>query len=293
MITLLRRLQRPYTIKLIRLYRDGGSTSVELSGADGTTLTLMFDYALDSKTRGRLYVLSSEGRQLVPLKSPEEALALVMLKECLDDRFSPTEQESVQHATPPFDEPQYDDWRRLLIAIRHLETLSDQEIEPSAEVSGAAWYPPADRPVSRPTPTPVGTPTLLFRIFLAVGVLLLALTAVLAVNNLRGRAGTLTVPGQVVSVVTRRSSNGTLYYYPVVEFITADGELQVLESSIGSWPASYEIGDIVTVLYNPDAPAASRIKSTEGTVMEWFPAVILGILGAGFAGFALLVRRFL
>ncbi len=292
MITLLRRLQRPYTIKSIRLYRDGGSTSVELAGADGTTLTLLFDYALDSKTRGRLYVLSSEGRQLVPLKSPEETLALVMLKECLDNRFSLAEQESILHATPPFDEPRYDDWRRLLNAIRHLETLSDQELEQGTEVSEVVWYPPAGRQAYRP-PLPVGASTLLFRIFLAVGVLFLALSAAFAVNNLRGRAGTLIVPGQVVSVVTRRSSDETLYYYPVVEFITADGELQVFESSTGSWPASYEIGDVVTVLYNPDTPAASRIKSTAGTAMEWFPAVILGILGAGFAGFALLVRKFL
>ena len=55
-----------------------------------------------------------------------------------------------------------------------------------------------------------------------------------------------------------------------------------MQLSEGSNPASYEIGDEVTVLYEPEYPLDARIKSFESSALMWVLPAITGILGIAF-----------
>jgi hypothetical protein len=59
----------------------------------------------------------------------------------------------------------------------------------------------------------------------------------------------------------------------------------------GSSVPSHEVGDEVTVLYDPDHPLNARIKSFGSYVLMWILPGITGILGLGFLGAVLIVRR--
>jgi hypothetical protein len=63
--------------------------------------------------------------------------------------------------------------------------------------------------------------------------------------------------------------------------------------SEGSNIPSYEKGDKVTVLYEPEHPLDARIKSASSTVLMWILPGITGILGLAFAGAVWMVGRFL
>jgi len=72
------------------------------------------------------------------------------------------------------------------------------------------------------------------------------------------------------------------YYYPVVEFVASDGKRRNIQMSEGSYPASYEVGDDVVVLYEPDHPIDVRIQSMSSTIGMWILPGITGIIGIGF-----------
>lgn len=86
------------------------------------------------------------------------------------------------------------------------------------------------------------------------------------------------VPGTVTDLIYSRSSDSSSYY-PVVEFETARGQLVEFQSSSGSNPASYSVGETVSVLYKPSEPESARIN---GFFSLWGVSVILGILGGAF-----------
>ena len=54
---------------------------------------------------------------------------------------------------------------------------------------------------------------------------------------------------------------------------------------------SHEVGDEVTVLYNPDRPLEARIKSFGSSALMWILPGITGILGLGFLVAVMAVRR--
>jgi hypothetical protein len=81
------------------------------------------------------------------------------------------------------------------------------------------------------------------------------------------------------------------YYYPVVEFTASDGRRRSVQMSEGSWPPSHEVGEEVTVLYDPEHPLDARIQSAGSNVLMWILPGITGILGLGFLGAVLVVRR--
>lgn len=88
----------------------------------------------------------------------------------------------------------------------------------------------------------------------------------------------LEVPGVVTDLVYSRSSDSRSYY-PVVEFNDANGQLIEFQSSSGSNPASYSVGEQVSVLYTAGEPESARIN---GFFSLWGGALILGILGGVF-----------
>jgi hypothetical protein len=76
----------------------------------------------------------------------------------------------------------------------------------------------------------------------------------------------------------------------VVEFSPAGGSPKIVQMPEGSWPPAYEIGDPVTVLYDPQQPLNARVKSTSGTVSLWIWTMVTGILAAAFIGATFLAR---
>ena len=63
--------------------------------------------------------------------------------------------------------------------------------------------------------------------------------------------------------------------------------------SEGSQSPYYEIGDEVTVRYNPEHPLDARIKSAGSDAMMWIVPGITGVLGLAFLGAVLVVRKFM
>ena len=70
---------------------------------------------------------------------------------------------------------------------------------------------------------------------------------------------------------TRESSA----YHPVIRFRTQLGTVSTFTSGSGSYPARYEIGDKVTVMYDPANPSEARIRSWE----IWFPPILFMVIG--------------
>lgn len=81
-----------------------------------------------------------------------------------------------------------------------------------------------------------------------------------------------------------------LFYYPMVAFNLPDGRRRTVQIAEGSWPPAYEVGQAVTVAYNPDQPRNARIQSLGGTIGLWTVSIITGVLGVAFALATLLAR---
>jgi hypothetical protein len=102
----------------------------------------------------------------------------------------------------------------------------------------------------------------------------------------------------VVDVVLRRyqatdTREYEEFYYPVVEFNLPDETLKTVQLSEGSWPAAYEKGDPVTILYDPQQPNNARIQSASSNFLVWILPGITGLVGAAFLAAALVARWFL
>jgi hypothetical protein len=80
-------------------------------------------------------------------------------------------------------------------------------------------------------------------------------------------------------------------YFPVVEFVALDGKRRTVPLSEGSYPPAYEVGDEVTILYEPEHPLDARIKSFGSSALMWILPGITGILGIGFLAAVLAVRK--
>lgn len=82
--------------------------------------------------------------------------------------------------------------------------------------------------------------------------------------------------GHVIANEALRDSDGDLLYYPDYSFATADGRPVTVHSSMGTNPASFEVGDGVTILYDPQYPGEGRI----GTFWHlWFVPVCCVSIG--------------
>jgi hypothetical protein len=104
----------------------------------------------------------------------------------------------------------------------------------------------------------------------------------------RLEANGLRAPGQVVRLKGESGSGNNSYsYYPIVKFQPADGRPVEFKDSVGSNPASYRVGDKVTVLYLADHPQQDAIID-RGWWWNWmipgliflFAAILIGLLFA-------------
>lgn len=84
---------------------------------------------------------------------------------------------------------------------------------------------------------------------------------------------------KVIEKVIRRDGRTEYAYYPVVSY-EVDGKHYTLESSIGSNPSMYDVGDEVEVLYLPENISSAEIKSKMNLV---FPLIflMLGFVASG------------
>jgi Protein of unknown function (DUF3592) len=72
------------------------------------------------------------------------------------------------------------------------------------------------------------------------------------------------------------------YYFPVVDFVSRDGRRHSVQLTEGSSSPSHEVGDEVTVLYDPDHLLDARIKSSGSSALIWILPGITGALGFAF-----------
>jgi hypothetical protein len=125
-------------------------------------------------------------------------------------------------------------------------------------------------------------------IFTGIAILMLGIAGIASVSNMMKLQREQSAPGRVTDVKMQRSYVNEEdrvvqeYYYPVVQFVASDGKRRNIQMSEGSSPPSYEVGDDVIVLYEPDHPIDARIKSMSSTIGMWILPGITGILGIGF-----------
>lgn len=150
---------------------------------------------------------------------------------------------------------------------------------------------------SQPTnETPIEN--IILPIFTGVAMLMLLIAGIASFRNIAKLNREETALGRVTDMTVRldyseedRDRVIGEAYYPVVEFVALDGKRRNVQLSEGSFPAAYEVGDEVTILYEPENPLDARIKSFGSSAGMWILPGITGILGIGFLGAVLVVRR--
>jgi hypothetical protein len=140
-------------------------------------------------------------------------------------------------------------------------------------------------------------------IFTGIAVLMLLITGIASVNNVLKIGREQDAPGRVVDMIQRREYVNEQdrvqdrvveeYYYPVVEYVSFDGKRHRVQMNEGSSSPSYEIGDEVVVLYQPERPLNARLKSFGSSALMWILPGITGILGIAFLVAVLAVRKYM
>jgi hypothetical protein len=136
-------------------------------------------------------------------------------------------------------------------------------------------------------------------VFSGVAVLMLLIAAISSYSAVSRMSKEDSATGRVVEIIERREyvneQNRVVqdYYYPVVEYVSADGRPHTVHMTEGSSAPSHEVGDKVTVLYDPEHPLEARIDSLGSSALIWILPGITGILGLSFLGAVLAVRQFM
>ena len=99
---------------------------------------------------------------------------------------------------------------------------------------------------------------------------------------MRLQSSGMRAPGTVTSLISSRSSNGGVTYYPRVSYTDGQGRKVDFKDSTGTNPPMYHVGEAVIVLYLPGETGRAAI---DRGLWNWLPSVILYVLGgAVFAG---------
>lgn len=94
-----------------------------------------------------------------------------------------------------------------------------------------------------------------------------------------------TATGVVTEMVLSRRTAGSKTYKPRIRFQTPSGESMEYVSSVGSNASSYQVGEPVTVYFDPANPSDARLKAF--FVLWGFPSIACGVgavfflIGAG------------
>jgi len=131
-------------------------------------------------------------------------------------------------------------------------------------------------------------------VLLVVGTLLLGVGIWLFMGKLEFVDHSTVADGIVTDLESSSSKNGRTYR-PVVNFRDSGGQEQTFVSSMGSSPASYEVGESVKVRYEPGKPSMAVIDSFWEvwgivTVVVGFGSIFLAI-GTGIIYAAIRTNR--
>src|ERR1017187_537590 len=113
-------------------------------------------------------------------------------------------------------------------------------------------------------------------IFTVTGLAIIAFTYVPAHRLLQLRTGARAT-GVVTGLETNTGNNSDPSFFPRVQFTGQDGAMVRFVDRTGSNPASYKVGDQVTVLYRPGDLSSATI---DRGLHNWEPVVMLLILGS-------------
>lgn len=105
---------------------------------------------------------------------------------------------------------------------------------------------------------------------------LLGLAALFAYPSVRLLRDAERASGTVIGLQSSGSSSSSRGRQAVVEYAVGD-DIYTIISTVSSSPPAFKVGETVTVLYEPGAPADGTIQSF---LELWFVPMVLGILGA-------------
>lgn len=174
-----------------------------------------------------------------------------------------------------------------------LEAMMDSSFEAEFD----ARFKEAEAEVGKPSGIDVQKIILLA--FSGISAIMLIVAAVSSYGVISKLSKEESAPGRVVDMVKERQYVNEQdriveeYYFPVVEYASSDGRRHSVQLSEGSSRPEYEIGDHVTVQYDPEHPLDARIKSFGSSALMWVLPSITGILGVGFLIAVLAVLRFM
>lgn len=178
-----------------------------------------------------------------------------------------------------------------------LETMIDASVEAEFEKEIQEFDREFKKDLEAHKKASVNAEKLILGIFSGVAVVMLLIAFISSASAILKMTREESAPGRVVEIIQRREYVNEQdrvvqdYYFPVVEFVSADGRRHSVQMSEGSSAPSHEVGDEVTVLYAPDHPLDARIKSLGSSALMWILPGITGILGLGFLGAVIAVRK--
>ena len=91
--------------------------------------------------------------------------------------------------------------------------------------------------------------------------------------------------GTVTGLDLKHSSDSSSYH-PVVQFRTLKNQVINFTSSVGSNPASYQVGETVEVNYDPTNPNSAKINDFSS---NWLTVLILSVMGTVFSFLGLIL----
>lgn len=180
-----------------------------------------------------------------------------------------------------------------------LEAMMNASMDEQFDRDVQAFDREFEKTVEEHKKTSANAEKLILGIFSGVAALMLLIAFISAASAILKMNKEASATGKVVDIIQRREYVNEQdrvvqdYYYPVVEYVSADGRRHSVQMSEGSSSPSQEVGDQVTVLYNPERPLDARIQSFGSYALMWVLPGITGILGLGFLGAVLAVRRFM
>lgn len=137
--------------------------------------------------------------------------------------------------------------------------------------------------------------SLVFNIFLAVGMIMLIVSLVLYYNSKRFEATAVKTSGTVVDLIAKSSgrSSGTMYS-PVVTYTDANGTRHRYIANFSSNPPGYTIGETIAVYYdpkNPDRPHLAGWGEYIGVMVTSFIGLVFSLIGGCYHILRKLKRR--
>jgi Protein of unknown function (DUF3592) len=131
----------------------------------------------------------------------------------------------------------------------------------------------------------VGALLLVGLLFVLIGIAVLIGGVVGAVKQSRESARRVAATGIVVDLVTRVVNPGSAgIYCPTVDFTTAAGQTVRFQSEFGTMPASHQVGQSISVRYDPNNPQTAEVDSATS---RWLvPGCMIG-MGVLFLGMGL------